>query len=242
MSGQTRSASSQFSSWFFAPSPPMNVLTSGTSIFSAAAMTCLRWPMTCAAMRRVGMERVRVVAEAGDRRGPSPRSRRRSRSPALGGQVRDVDVAACRRSGGSARSSAASRRSRGPRSRSPAVQSATSVERRLGERRGQEAEPHRAATSCAAGGRAGGDRRPRSTSTQRPRRALSAIASLTSISSWPSAKVGVGGSRGRAARRRRRRRSPGRGRANVSPKPSTWPPGSAAAARPAGAHQAPGSG
>ena len=30
----------------------------------------------------------------------------------------------------------------------------------------------------------------RSTSTQAPRRALSAIASMTSISSWPSAKVG----------------------------------------------------
>ena len=30
----------------------------------------------------------------------------------------------------------------------------------------------------------------RTTSTQRPSRALSAMASLTSISSWPSAKVG----------------------------------------------------
>jgi hypothetical protein len=33
-------------------------------------------------------------------------------------------------------------------------------------------------------------RYPRSTATQRPSRALAAIASLTSISSWPSAKVG----------------------------------------------------
>ena len=48
MSGQTRSASSQLASWSFAPSPPMNVLTSGTSIASAAVMTCLRWPMTSA--------------------------------------------------------------------------------------------------------------------------------------------------------------------------------------------------
>ena len=48
MSGQTRSASSQFSSWFFAASPPMKVFTSGTSIFSAASMTSLRWPMTWA--------------------------------------------------------------------------------------------------------------------------------------------------------------------------------------------------
>ena len=47
ISGQTRSASSQFWSWFFAPSPPMNVFTSGTSIFSAARITCFRWPITC---------------------------------------------------------------------------------------------------------------------------------------------------------------------------------------------------
>jgi len=47
MSGQTRSASSQFWSRFFAPSPPMNVFTSGTSIRSAATMTSRRWPMTC---------------------------------------------------------------------------------------------------------------------------------------------------------------------------------------------------
>ena len=67
MSGQTRSASSQFSSWFFAPSPPMNVFTSGTSIFSAASMTCLRWPMTVGAVLGVRVERVRVEAEAGDR-------------------------------------------------------------------------------------------------------------------------------------------------------------------------------
>src|SRR3990172_1873878 len=46
MSGQTRSSSSQFWSWCFAASPPMNVFTSGTSIFSAAVITCLRWPMT----------------------------------------------------------------------------------------------------------------------------------------------------------------------------------------------------
>ena len=46
MSGQTRRASSQFWSWFFDPSPPMNVFTSSMSIFSAASITCLRWPMT----------------------------------------------------------------------------------------------------------------------------------------------------------------------------------------------------
>jgi hypothetical protein len=46
ISGQIRSASSQFWSWVFAASAPMNVLTMGTSIFSAAVITCLRWPMT----------------------------------------------------------------------------------------------------------------------------------------------------------------------------------------------------
>ena len=46
MSGQTSRAASQFWSWFFEPSPPMNVFTSGMSIFSAASMTSLRWPMT----------------------------------------------------------------------------------------------------------------------------------------------------------------------------------------------------
>ena len=50
MSGHTRRASCQFSSWFFAPSPPMNVLTSGTPIFWAATMTALRWSMTCRAV------------------------------------------------------------------------------------------------------------------------------------------------------------------------------------------------
>ena len=46
MSGQIASARAQFWSWFSAPSPPMNVFTSGMSIFSAASMTCLRWPIT----------------------------------------------------------------------------------------------------------------------------------------------------------------------------------------------------
>ena len=48
ISGQTRSASSQLASWSFEPSAPMNVLTSGTPIVSAAVMTCFRWPMTSA--------------------------------------------------------------------------------------------------------------------------------------------------------------------------------------------------
>ena len=42
MSGQTLSASCQFASWVFAASAPMNVLTKGTFIFSAAVITCFR--------------------------------------------------------------------------------------------------------------------------------------------------------------------------------------------------------
>ena len=117
MSGQTRRASSQFWSWFFAPSPPMNVFTSGTPIFSAAVDDVLEVADDLLAVGRVGVERVGVEAEAGDRE-------------ALGRDLVD-DLASpgrrtgwrrrcgwCRRSGGSGRSRAASRRSRGPRSRS----------------------------------------------------------------------------------------------------------------------------
>ena len=47
MSGQIRSASSQFPSWVFAWSPPRNVFTNGTPMRLAATMTCRRWPITC---------------------------------------------------------------------------------------------------------------------------------------------------------------------------------------------------
>ena len=67
MSGQTRSASSQFSSWFFAPSPPMNVLTSGRSIFSAAVDDGLEMADDRRPVLGIGVERVGVEAEAGDR-------------------------------------------------------------------------------------------------------------------------------------------------------------------------------
>ena len=116
MSGQTRRASSQLASWSFAPSPPMNVLTYGTPIASAAVMTCLRWPMTSARCAGIGMEGVRVVAESGD-----GEALRRDLVDDLGrlagGQGGDVDVARSRRTGGSSRSCVASTRSRGSRSR-----------------------------------------------------------------------------------------------------------------------------
>ena len=96
-------------------------------------------------------------------------------------------------------------------------------ERRVRERRGQEAELHRASPDHGAR-RVGGAPR-RSTSTQRPRGRCSAIASPTSISSWPSANVAIRRAGRQAARRRRRRRSARNSAQNVSPKPSTWPPG-----------------
>ena len=125
MSGQTRRASSQFASWSFAPSAPMNVLTSGTPIASAAVMTCLRWPMTSAAMGGVGVERVRVVAEPGD--GEALRGDLVDDLGRLaGGQVRDVDVAvpAYRRVGPEVRGQQAISMLSKPLA---AVQSATSV-------------------------------------------------------------------------------------------------------------------
>jgi hypothetical protein len=45
MSGQTRSASAQFSSRLFFESPPMNVFMKGTPIFEQACMTSLMWAM-----------------------------------------------------------------------------------------------------------------------------------------------------------------------------------------------------
>ena len=45
----------------------MNVFMNGTPIFAAASMTCLMWAMAGSRTSRVGVQRVRVVAEAGDR-------------------------------------------------------------------------------------------------------------------------------------------------------------------------------
>src|SRR6188508_712237 len=137
------------------------------------------------AMLGVGMERVRVVAEAGDRQ-PLGRELVDDLRGLVVGQVLDVDVA---------RASVAPRRSGRLR---PAgdledleVGAGRPVgdvhQRRIRERGGQEAELHASVSTGAALDEAGADR---STSTQRPSRALRAIASPTSISSWPSAKVG----------------------------------------------------
>ena len=168
-------------------SPPMNVLTSGTPIFSAAVDDVLEVADDLVAVLGVGVERVRVVAQPGDRQALG-RDLVDDLRRLPGGQVRDVDVATCRRSGGSARSA------RGQQAISRTLEAGRRGpvghvhERRLGERGGQEAELHRA---CLRGdGRAAATASGRSTSTQRPSRALRAMASPTSISSWPSANVG----------------------------------------------------
>ena len=140
------------------------------------------------AMLGIGMERVRVVAETGDGQALRPRSRRRARRPRppTGSRRR---CGWCRRSGGSARWCAASRRSRCSRSRwrpssrrrpSSGVSGNGAVSRPSLIGRASRVAALAAPTGTGS----------RTTSTQRPRRALSAIASLTSISSWPSAKVG----------------------------------------------------
>ena len=166
----------------------MNVLTSGTSIFSAAVMTCLRWPMTSLAMLGVRVERVRVVAQPGDRQALRRRSRRRAPLPArrTGSRRR---CGTCRRSGGpapSARGQQAISMLSKPLRRRPVDDV---HQRRLGERRGQQAEPHRAILrGHGPGGRSAGRRVVR----RRP--------------SGPRGRCGRSPRR-RASRRGRRRRS-----------------------------------
>src|SRR3954467_14373806 len=137
------------------------------------------------------MKRVRVVAETGDREALAcdlvdDLTRLSVR------QVRDVDVARPRvpparpRGGRPARDLEALEAVAGCPIRDV-------DERRLGERRGEKAEPHPVGAPASAATGAAFRLLPRSTSVQRPVRALSAIASLTSISSWPAANVGERG-------------------------------------------------
>ena len=140
--------------------------------------------------------------------------------------------ARCRRSAGSARRRAASRRSRCSRSR----WRPSSRRRPSAASRGTG----RSAGRVSSGGlrrRRRGDRGARTTSTQRPEPGAlgDGVADEHLVVAVGEGRIGRAG--GRTARPRRPRRRPGNGRAKVSPKPSTWPPGSAAAARPAGAHQ-----
>ena len=215
MSGQTRRASSQLASWSFEPSAPMNVLTSGDAHRLGGGDDVLEVADDLAAMRRVGVERVRVVAEAGDRRGPSRAisstiSRRLARR-----QVRDVDVARCRRSGGSGRRCAASRRSRCSRSRSAAVQSTTSS----AASRGTARSAGRASSEVrleARPGRPAARRRPgRRRGRRRPSARASGALGDRVVDEHLVVAVGerrVGRVRATGRRRRRRRRSPGSGR------------------------------
>ena len=137
-------------------------------------------------MRRVRMERVRVVAQPGDRQALA-----HDLVDDLGrlrcGEVRDIDVG---RAGVAAGRPARAR----PAGDLDAFESVGGgpvhdlAERRLGEGRGQQTEPHRTGSEVTGFGVAAVPLR--STSTHRPSRALRAIASPTSISSWPSANVG----------------------------------------------------
>ena len=198
----------------------MNVFTRGTPIFSAAVMTCLRWPITSPG----GPDRDGAgsgSSRARDRKALRLRSRRQVGRLA-GGQVRDVDVA---------RAGVAAGRPGGPR---PAgdLDALEPVGRRplddlgegrVGKRSGQQAELHRATPSPGAPV-GSGTVRPSgwATSTQRSCRALSATASRTSIESmavgergvWRPFRLAAGhhvGSRWPGRAHRRCRRSPRRG-------------------------------
>ena len=135
------------------------------------------------AMRRVGVERVRVVAQTRDGE-PFRRDLVDDLARLARRQVGHVDVTGPGIAPGRARGTRPARdlealETVGGRPVGDVQQ------RRLRERGGQKAESHRSVRPpCRRGSRS------RTTSTQRPSRALSAIASLTSISSWPSANVG----------------------------------------------------
>ncbi len=131
----------------------------------------------------IGMKRVRVVAETRDRQALG-RDLVGDLRRLLVRQVLDVDVA---RAGVTAGRPGRPRPARDLEDLEVGARGPVRNlhQRRLGERRGQEPELH-ARVSWRAPLRAG----LRSTSTHRPSRALRAMASPTSISSWPSANVG----------------------------------------------------
>ena len=141
------------------------------------------------AMLRVRMKWIRVEPETGDAEALRADLRDELRCPRLR-QVRDVDVGgpgiAARRAGRSGPAGDLDRLE--PVGRGPV---GDLHEGRVRERSGEQAEPHRA---TSVGRAATGDPADLSTSTQRASRALRAIASLTSISSWPAANVAYGGS------------------------------------------------
>ena len=147
MSGQISSARSQFWSWSSAPSPPMNVLTSGEVHLLGRLDDLLEVADDRVAVLGVGMERVRVEAQAGDGQalgldlGPDVRG-------LPGRQVRDVDVARARVAAG---------RAGGLRPAGDLEDLEAGLggpvghlhEGRVRERRGQEPELHRAASVMA---------------------------------------------------------------------------------------------
>ena len=176
-------------SWCFEPSPPMNVLTSGDAHLLGGRDDVLEVADDLGPVRRVRMERVGVEAEAGDGQALRRDLGRTISVAWRGRQVGDVDVA------GAGVAPGRRRPARGQQAISRTLEAVAGGpvgdlhQRRLGERGGQEAELHRARPPCSRGTGAGGRDVVAATSTQRPARALSATASPTSISSWPSAKV-----------------------------------------------------
>ena len=128
MSGKIASARAQFSSTLSLRSPPMKVLTTGTFILAGGGDDLLQVSDHRLAVRRVGVQRVRIVAEPGDADALLRERRGDLRRPAVG-QAVDVDVDWSRRSAGSRRRPPASRRPRAstcrPRrsSRRPSIRS-----------------------------------------------------------------------------------------------------------------------
>ena len=191
--------------------------------------------MTVLAVGRVRVERVRVEAEAGDREALGLRSRPRISVACDADRLATSMWLVPGVAAGRARWCAASRRSRGPRSPSPAAQSATSISGVSGN--GAVRKPSFIAAAppwWRAAIEAGcGDLRPSAPvagalERPRPRRA----SPRGRRRRWRSAGAPDG-----RARERRRRRWPVNTAPNVSAKPSTWPPGSRAAAAPARVHQ-----
>ncbi len=191
MSGQTRSASSQFSSWCLRPVAAHERVDERDAHLLGGGDDLLEVADDLGPMGRVRMERVRVVAEPGD-----GQALRRDLVDDLGRlagrQVGDVDV---RRAGVAP--------GRPGRARPAGDLEALEARRRPSSRRRPSAASRGTGRSA---GRVSSGRVLRAAARARPERRPaiaddidpaagpgdSAMASLTSISSWPSANVGYG--------------------------------------------------
>ena len=182
----------------------MNVFTSGDVHLLGGGDHVLEVADDRRPVRRVRVERVRVEAEAGDDEALAPDLRREVAAPApadrFATSMCEVPGVAPGRPG----RRAASTRSRSISKPLPAVQSTTSSSGVFGNGAVSRPSLMRAPPGRwqAREWRADGRRRRPSIDRRRPsapRAALRAIASLTSISSWPAAKSAYGGSASRPA-------------------------------------------